>query len=104
VRKHFSNYGAKVDVAAPGQTILSTLNAGTTTPGAFNYVNYNGTSMAAPFVAGIVALMQSKPSPDLSPAQVEQIIKSTASPFASPQSPTIGTGIANADAATDATP
>ncbi|MEI2432189.1 S8 family peptidase [Lysobacter yananisis] len=104
VRASFSNHGSLVDVAAPGQSILSTLNAGTTTPGAFNYVNYNGTSMAAPFVAGIVALMQSKPSPDLSPAQVEQIIKSTASPFATPQSPTIGTGIANADAATDATP
>ncbi len=104
VRASFSNYGSLVDVAAPGQTILSTLNAGTTTPGAFNYVNYNGTSMAAPFVAGVVALMQSKPGTDLTPAQVEATIKNTASPFASPQSPSLGTGIVNADAATDATP
>lgn len=104
VRASFSNYGALVDVGAPGQSILSTLNAGTTSPGAFNYVNYNGTSMAAPFVAGVVALMQSKPSADLTPAQVEQIIKNTASPFATAQNPAIGTGIVNADAATDATP
>ncbi len=104
VRASFSNYGSLVDVAAPGQTILSTLNAGTTSPGAFNYVNYNGTSMAAPFVAGVVALMQSKPGTDLTPAQVEATIKNTASPFASPQSPSLGTGIVNADAATDATP
>jgi thermitase len=47
----FSNYGAKsVNIAAPGQDILSTwLNHG--------FVEKQGTSMAAPFVAGVAALM-----------------------------------------------
>jgi serine protease len=31
----------------PGQSILSTLNTGTTTPGSASYASYNGTSMAA---------------------------------------------------------
>jgi serine protease len=51
-RSSFSNYGASVDVTAPGSSILSTLNTGTTTPVAESYVNYQGTSMAAPHVAG----------------------------------------------------
>jgi serine protease len=43
-----------VEIAAPGgdaqlgKTILSTLNSGTTTPGADSYANYQGTSMATP--------------------------------------------------------
>ncbi len=46
----FSNYGAtKVDLGAPGAAIFSTL------PGN-NYGTYSGTSMAAPHVAGVVAL------------------------------------------------
>ncbi|MEE7566353.1 S8 family serine peptidase, partial [Xanthomonas sp. Kuri4-3] len=50
----FSNYGTGIDVSAPGQGILSTLNSGTTTPGNASYASYNGTSMAAPHVAGVV--------------------------------------------------
>lgn len=46
----FSNYGAKsVHVAAPGHHILSTVPSGTDV--------YSGTSMAAPHVSGIAALM-----------------------------------------------
>ncbi|MGO1002544.1 S8 family serine peptidase [Lysobacter sp. CA196] len=104
----FSNWGTTnvVDVAAPGVGILSTLNTGTTTPGAPSYANYNGTSMAAPFVAGVVALMQSKPAPDEVPAVIERLIKATARPFPIPPVPPqlIGTGIVDADAATDAMP
>ena len=33
-RASYSNYGTGVDVAAPGSTIMSTMNAGATTPGA----------------------------------------------------------------------
>ncbi len=94
----FSNFGARVDVSAPGVQIASTLNAGTTVPGADNYVYYNGTSMSSPHVAGLAALIQSKPAVDCAPAQVETLIKTWIKPFALPAPPvgTMGTGIINA--------
>ncbi|KAG0776394.1 hypothetical protein G6F22_012599 [Rhizopus arrhizus] len=98
-RASFSNYGAGIDISGPGQSILSTLNTGTTTPGSATYASYNGTSMAAPHVAGVVALMQSVAPSPLSPAQVESIIKSTARPLPGACSGGCGAGIVNADAA-----
>src|SRR6478735_4326661 len=78
---YYSNYGATVDLTAPGGDtsvsgggILSTLNTGTTTPGAAGYAFYQGTSMATPHVAGLVALMKAK-SPSLTPAQVESTLR-----------------------------
>ena len=101
----FSNYGAGVDVSAPGVSIASTLNAGTTVPGADNYVYYSGTSMAAPHVAGLVALMHSKPSVDRTPAQAEVIIKANIKPFGAVPSPgPLGTGIIDALKTINATP
>jgi len=65
----FSNYGKKqVDVFAPGTKIYSTL------PGGNKYGNLNGTSMAAPVVAGIAALIMEY-FPNLSPAQVKHCIE-----------------------------
>jgi serine protease len=101
-RSSFSNYGTLIDIAAPGSTIMSTLNAGTTTPGAESYANYSGTSMATPHVAGVVALMQAYATTPKTPAQIESLLKSTARPFPVTPSQTIGPGIADAKAAVDA--
>lgn len=98
VKASFSNFGAGVDVSAPGVKIASTLNAGTSVPGADNYVYYNGTSMSSPHVAGLAALIQSKPAVDCSPARVETLIKTWIKPFGvpAPAAGTMGTGIINA--------
>ena len=101
-RSSFSNYGALVDIAAPGSAILSTLNAGARTPGAESYASYSGTSMATPHVAGVVALIQSVSNPAKTPAQIEALLKSSARAFPSTPSQPIGAGIVNAKAAVDA--
>lgn len=96
-----SNYGAAVDIAAPGMDIMSTVNTGQQAPGAEGYEAWDGTSMATPHVAGVVALMQSaRPAGSLlTPAQVEQVLRDSVTAF--PQQPdrAIGAGIVNADAA-----
>jgi len=101
-RSSFSNYGTGVDIAAPGSTIMSTLNTGTQGPVAETYVNYSGTSMATPHVAGVIALIQAVANPDKTPAQVEALLKSTARAFPATPSQPIGAGIVNAKAAVDA--
>ncbi len=106
-RAWYSNYGAVVDVAAPGgdtsvtaNGILSTLNAGATAPGADSYAFYQGTSMATPHVAGVVALMLSK-NPNLTPDEVEAKLKSSARAFPATCT-SCGAGIVDASAAVDA--
>ncbi|MES2901943.1 MAG: S8 family peptidase [Pseudomonadota bacterium] len=103
-RAYYSNYGANVDVAAPGgdtsttsNGILSTLNAGSTVPGADNYAFYQGTSMATPHVAGVVALMLQK-TPGMSPDAVEAKLKSSSRAFPATCT-SCGSGIVNATAA-----
>mgnify|MGYP003042995289 CR=1 FL=1 len=84
----YSNFGAVVDVAAPGgdvrtsaaNGILSTLNSGTTTPGGDSFAFYQGTSMATPHVAGVAALMLARNS-SLTPDQVETHLRNTARAF-----------------------
>ncbi|MNM25127.1 Extracellular basic protease precursor [compost metagenome] len=101
-RSSFSNYGALIDIAAPGSNILSTLNSGTTTPGTESYASYNGTSMATPHVAGVVALIQAQATTPKTPAQVEALIKANVTAFPSTPSQSIGPGILNAKAVVDA--
>ena len=90
-RAFYSQFNASVDIAAPGgdtstdldadgfpDGVLSTLANRSDSPQIdFNYGFYNGTSMAAPHVAGVVALMKSV-NPALTPDLVDQLISSRA--------------------------
>jgi subtilisin family serine protease len=70
----FSNFGTqKVDVFAPGVDILSTDVGGGT-------VRESGTSMAAPVVSGLAALIMSY-YPKLTAADVKRIIMASAVPY-----------------------
>ncbi|MEW2402983.1 S8 family serine peptidase [Streptomyces sp. NPDC046862] len=102
-RASYSNYGSLVDISAPGgQTstgtangILSTLNAGAKTPTTESYEYYQGTSMATPHIAGLVALMKSANS-SLTPAQIESAIKANARALPGACSGGCGAGLADA--------
>ncbi|MEW6457307.1 MAG: S8 family peptidase [Acidobacteriota bacterium] len=77
VRTSWSNYGPEVDVAAPGYYILSAiplfLVSGSEPPYAFA----SGTSMSAPHVSGLAALILSK-NPKLKPSDIMNIIRYSA--------------------------
>jgi serine protease len=86
-RASYSNYGAGVTIAAPGgdtplnpDGVLSLLNDGYTIPVGDDYSLYRGTSMAAPHVSGVIALLLSD-KPHLTPAEIRQWIQATARPF-----------------------
>lgn len=68
----FSNYGTSVDIAAPGVSIYSTLPSN-------RYGSYNGTSMAAPHVAGAAALIKAA-RPDWTSNQIISALYSSADP------------------------
>ncbi len=83
-RASYSNTGSSIDIAAPGGNnavdvngdgypdgVLST--AGVGTGGNFGYTFLNGTSMAAPHVAGVLALMKSV-NPNLTPADIDALL------------------------------
>src|SRR5690606_17209582 len=84
-----SNFGLGISVAAPAGSgvlpeedqVLSTLNTGTTVQAEDAYAWYAGTSMAAPHVAGTVALVleaADKAGTTLTPDEIRTILENTA--------------------------
>ncbi|KAF0647675.1 MULTISPECIES: S8 family peptidase [Streptomyces] len=104
-RASYSNYGSVVDITAPGgetavsgaNGIWSTLNSGSRGPVGENYEPYQGTSMAAPHIAGLAALMY-EANPSITPAQVESTIKAKARTLPGYCSGGCGAGLADATA------
>jgi subtilisin family serine protease len=75
----FSNFGlGKIDVAAPGSSILSTVPGG--------YAKFSGTSMASPHVTGVAALMKSV-HPWWGPRELEKALQREADDTACPATP-----------------
>lgn len=81
---YFSNFGAAVDIAAPGANITSPSprlftddNEKVVCPAYSAYMTDSGTSYSAPLVSAAAATLKSI-NPDITPAEVERIIKETA--------------------------
>ncbi|MEY4118894.1 MAG: hypothetical protein RLZZ116_2222 [Planctomycetota bacterium] len=95
-RATFSNYGpASVDLGAPGVNVLSTYGT--------SYAYLNGTSMAAPHVAGVAALVFMQ-NPSMSYTQVKARILGSVRPIASLTGLCVSGGVLNAAAALNAPP
>jgi serine protease len=109
---YFSNYGTTsrpATIAAPGgsgcedascasENILSTWNDGTTTVGTAAYGWMAGTSMAAPHVSGVLALLRAM-HPTWKPDQLTTAIRMTATPLAATagcNTTACGAGVVNA--------
>lgn len=108
-RAAYSNYGPRIDVTAPGgnavpgsaSNFLVLTNEGKTVPGADGTRYLSGTSFSAPLVSGVAALMLGV-APELSAAQVSDILRNTAKPFPSGSTcltAGCGTGLLDAPAA-----
>lgn len=85
-RAGFSNFGAFVDVSAPGENILSTIPDN-------RYELFSGTSMAAPHVAGVAALILGQ-HPEFTQRDVETILGNAVDPIVADRP--IGAGRLNA--------
>ncbi|HEU5265797.1 MAG TPA: S8 family serine peptidase, partial [Jatrophihabitans sp.] len=84
----FSTSGQYVDLSAPGQGVEGLA----ATQG---FTNLNGTSFAAPFVTGTVALLRAA-RPDMSATQVVRRLEATADPpTAAVPDPRVGFGVVN---------
>lgn len=82
IKASFSNYGAWVDIAAPGDTIWSAVYDD-------SYVGWSGTSMAAPFVSGAASLVWAH-NPALTQGSVVRHLLNTAADVDTPNSAYIG--------------
>lgn len=87
----YSNFGARVDILAPGGATNVDSNGDghpdgvlSTVDGGFQFLQ--GTSMAAPLVSAAVALVKAE-RPDMSPEQIRDHLKATARPRTSEHCP-----------------
>ncbi|MCX7992782.1 MAG: S8 family serine peptidase [Fimbriimonadales bacterium] len=80
----WSQYGHWIDIAAPGQAILSTLPGG-------GYESWSGTSMACPYVSGAAAILWSY-NPYLTSQQVRDALETNVDPYTPYDGRTIGNG------------
>jgi serine protease len=100
-RASYSNYGSRISIVAPGGDknpgggILSTIKDAT---GKAGYGYKLGTSMAAPHVAGVIALMRSL-RPNLTPGQLEDLLDVEADPVNCSGRVGCGLGLVDAGAA-----
>ncbi len=95
----YSNFGSTISIGAPGGDVSGPRgkDGGIWSTVANGYDSYNGTSMAAPHVAGVVALGLSK-RPDLTPDQMWDLMRQRAirrSPKECPNG--CGAGLLNAN-------
>jgi len=97
-----SNYGSEIVIAAPGAGIFTTDRSGAagysdfSSPSGANYVLVDGTSYAAPFTAGVAALILSE-RPDFSADAVETVLcRSAVDAGPVGKDPQYGCGIVNA--------
>jgi serine protease len=103
-RAAYTNIGKHVDISAPGgegaDAIPVLYNTGLTSPGDDAIAYALGTSFAAAQVAAVAALILAH-NTELSPGQVEEVLKLSARPFpdASCDTTTCGAGIVDADRA-----
>jgi serine protease len=111
-RAPYSNYGMVLTVMAPGGSTVRNPQDGVLslgkndTTGEMKYTFAQGTSMAAPHVAGLVALMKSL-KPTLTPQEAKAILQATATPMSAaacerPTGAECGAGLINAPAALQA--
>lgn len=88
-KSSFSNFGSAIDITAPGgagkgggeqANIYSTVNAGKTLPIGPAYASYAGTSMAAPHVAAVAAMVIAA-APTLTPDEVHALLIDNVKPL-----------------------